>query len=73
MKLVNDTPNIFFFSCTICRASQLATVNISVDMALEDDKEFRRDYVIAIARKLHVYQGYQLHLVKIEWTCIMSH
>ena len=41
-------------------------------MALEDNEEFRKDYDVAVARKVHKYQEYQLHLVKIERICIMS-
>ena len=29
-------------------------------------KEFRKDYDIAVARKIHEYQEFQLNLVKIE-------
>ena len=41
-------------------------------MALEEDEEFRKDYDIAVACKVHEYQEYQLHLVKLERNHIMS-
>ena len=41
-------------------------------MAMVGDDEFRKDYDAAVARKVHEFQEYQLHLVKIERTRIMS-
>ena len=40
--------------------SPLATVNTIIDMAFEDDEEFRKDYDVAVAHKVREYQGYQL-------------
>ena len=56
MSLVNVTPNLFCF----------ANVNTDVDIALEDDAEYRKDNDGAIARKVHEYQEDQLHSVKIQ-------
>ena len=44
------------FSGTIHCTSPLATVNSNVDMVLEDDEEFGKDYVVAVACKVHKYQ-----------------
>ena len=59
------------FPGKICCASPLDTININVDRAFEDDEEFRKDYDVAVACKVHEYHGYQLHLVRLEQTHIM--
>ena len=51
------------FPGKIRRASSLATVSTNIDMTLEDDEKFCKDYSNAVACKVHKYQEYQLHLV----------
>ena len=48
--------------------SPLATVHTSIDMAMVKDDESRKGYDAAVTHKVHVYQEYQLHLIKIERT-----
>ena len=60
------------FPGKLCCASPLATFNINVNIALEHDTEFRKDYDAAVARKVHAYQEYPLQLVKIKQIWIMS-
>ena len=52
--------------------SPLATIHTNIDMAMVGDDEFRKDYDIAVARKVHEYQEFQLHLVKLEHDRILS-
>ena len=78
--LITGIQNEFSKCCTqpllfpgkIRLASPLAIVKTNVNIAFKDDAEFRTDYDAAVARKVHEYQEYQLHLVKIELTRIMS-
>ena len=56
----------------ICFDSPFVTVKTNINIVLEEDTEFSKDNYAAVARKIHTYQEYQLHLIKIKRTWITS-
>ena len=56
----------FLFPRDICDQSPLATIHTNIDMAMVVDADFCKEFYAAITHKVHVYQEYQLNLVKIE-------
>ena len=72
MNLVNVTRNLFSSLEKIRFDSPLATINTNVEMTLEQDNNCRKDYELSVSQKVHEYQKYQLHLVKLERNRIMS-
>ena len=60
------------FPTTVHCTSPFATVNTSVGMSFEEDDDLCRDCELAVSQKVHEYQTFQLHLVKIEKDPITS-